>query len=181
MVFFLLFGLFFNLNSFYYAVYPEIAYENNNISTLNVDNIGIGRFQMNDVCNFLKKELGWNSEKPYVFGGRYGEFILLLDYKMDTDRCLLRELRRRIHKYDVGKNMYVESSYFGYHELEYAINKHSAGHFVTGASSITDPEDNELIKLQDDNFSLYDSKFIFIKNINGYKIYSWESINNKTK
>jgi hypothetical protein len=177
-VFFLLFGLFFNLKSFCYAVYPELAYKNDNISTLDVDNIGVGRFKMNDVCKFLKKETGWNSEKPYVFGGRYGEFILLLDYKMDSDRCLLMETAEGIRKYDVGKNMYVESSYFGYHELESAVNQHSAGYLVTDASLITDSEENEIIKLQDDNFILYGSKFIFVKNINDYRIYAWESAGN---
>jgi len=175
MAFLLLFGLFFNLKSFCYAVYPELAYKNDNISTLDVDNIGVGRFKMNDVCEFLKKETGWDSEKPYVFGGRYGEFILLLDYKMDSDRCLLRQLGERIHKYDVGKNMYVESSYFGYHELKIAVNEHMKGYFVTDASSVTDAEDKEIIKLHDDNFILYSSKFIFVKNINDYRVYAWES------
>ena len=43
------------------------------------------------------------NDKIYVFGGRYGEFILLLDYKMDPDRYLLRDLKDEKIKYQLKK------------------------------------------------------------------------------
>lgn len=179
LVLFISLGLFFNVKSIWYAVYPEKAYKHSHISTLYIDNIGIGRFKMNDVCKFLKEEAGWDNEKIFVFGGRYGEFILLLDYKMDSDRYLLRNFGDHQAKYDVGKNMYVESTYFGYHELKYAADKHKTGHFITDASSLDDSNGVEILKLPESDFSLYNSKFTFIKNINDYKIYSWKSKDNK--
>ena len=166
----ILFVSIFNIKALSYAIYPEKAFKRENIGTLQIDNIGIGRFDMDEVVNYIREELSWDNEKIFVFGGRYGEFILLLDYKMDNKKCLKRGA---VGLYDTGKNMYVESSYFNYHELESAVKKNSGGYLVTQDKFITDESDNKVFELTDTDFNLYGTLFKFLKEINGYKIYNW--------
>jgi hypothetical protein len=159
-----------NIKALSYAIYPENAFKREKIGTLQIDNIGIGRFDMDEVVNYIREELSWDNEKIFVFGGRYGEFILLLDYKMDNKKCLKRNA---VGLYDTGKNMYVESSYFNYHELEAAVKMNSVGFFVTQDKFITDESDSKILELSDTDFNLYGTLFKFLKEINGYKIYHW--------
>lgn len=162
-----------------YAVFPHMAYADGKMSPLQIDNIGVGRFRMNDVVDYLEHELDWSNDKVYVFGGRYAEFALLLNYKMDPERYLVRTVVVPVHRvrgsrpYDVGKNMYVESSYFNYHELGKAVKLYKHGFYVTEDREITDESGREMIRLPDSDF-VYDGQlFAFLKEINGFKIYTW--------
>jgi hypothetical protein len=162
-----------NIKALSYAVYPKNAFKEENIGTLKIDNLGIGRFDLNDVVKYLKEEIGWSNNKVFVFGGRYGEFILLLDYKMDKNRCLKRD---NGVFYDTGENLYVESSYFNYHELEEAVKKNGTGFFVTQDKFITDEPDRKILELTDNDFKVYGTSFKFQKEINGHKIYQWTNV-----
>jgi hypothetical protein len=169
-IFILFIFLFFNFNSIYYAIYPIAAYNNENIYNLKIDNIGLGRFNMYPVVDFIKNDLNSSENETFVFGGRYGEFILLLNYSMDPERYLLRT---KHHHYDVGKNMFVESSYFNYHELKDATLSSKNGYFITCDSNITDYEKNPIQELNNQSFVLYETDFHFINEINIFKIYYW--------
>jgi hypothetical protein len=166
---------FFNVRALAYAVHPRLGYRIEGITTLPIDNIGIGRFDLDEVVEFLRNELGWMPSETYVFGGRYCEYILLLDYPMDPDRYLLRTLSGDRYPYDVGKNMYVESTYFGYHGLELATSQHGAGYLVTQDEYIEDNEANRIQDLGSKKFDLYGKHFLFIKEIHGTRIYRWAS------
>ncbi len=162
--------LFLNLTSFYYALNPIKAYEKEDISNLQIDNIGTGRFNMYGVVDFIKNDLEWDSETPWIFGGKYPEFIFLLDYPIDDKRFLLRENGVR---YDVGRNMFVESSYFNIHELVKATEISMEGYFVTKHYCISDESLKCTHQLKLEDFYLYGKKFEFIKEINDFKIYLW--------
>jgi hypothetical protein len=167
----ILFLLLFNFTSFYYSIDPIKAYDSEKISNLKVDNLGTGRFEMKGVVDFIKKDLGWNSNDFYVFGGRYGEFILLLDYEIDDSRCL--KSSNVVDDYDVGKNMFVESSFFNYHELENAL-LNEEGYFITEDNIITNSNGEIMLEIKNNDFLFYGKKFIFIKEINNFKIFKWD-------
>jgi hypothetical protein len=162
--------LFFNFTSIIYAIDPIRLYDMNGISELTIDNIGTGRFEMMAVTNFIKQDLEWSPGDIYIFGGKYPEFILLLDYHIDRQRSIIRDNGQQ---YEVGKNMFIESSYYNVHELEKAIKTRNKGYFVTKHACITDSTSLCLNDLRSMDFQIYGQKFIFIKEINGYKIYSW--------
>ena len=167
----IIFLLFLNPVSIYYATYPLAIYNDKGISNPPIDNIGVGRFEMYSVANYIKEDLGWNENKIFVFGGRYNQFIYLLDYEMEPERCLVRSNTNK--PYDVGKNMFVESSYFNYHELEKASYYYDTGYLVTAHMCITDDEKNCIQNLDNHNFVLYNKSFYFVEKIESFKIYMW--------
>jgi hypothetical protein len=127
---------------------------------------------MNSVVDYLKDVTHWSSDQVYVFGGRYSEFILLLNYEMDPNRYLKR--KKFQNKYDVGKNMYVESAYFEYHELKDAINRDAGGYFISEDYYIFGPQKKEKIELEEKDFFYGKTKFTFLKKINNFHIYCWQ-------
>ena len=72
--------------------------------------------------------------------------------------------------------MYVESSYFGYHELKDTVISNKTGYFVTKDLFISDLENGRDFKVPEKDYFLYGAKFTFLKNIENYKIYYWESM-----
>lgn len=159
-----------NIQALNYAIFPQKAYAKDGRKTIYADNLGIGLFQMEEVIEYLRQELEWGYDKTFVFDGRYGEFILLLDYAIDKDRCIERDTGAF---YDVGKNMFVESQYFNYHELSDAIKLNEKGFLVTKDKYLTDSKHGKIIELIEDDFLFNDEKLIFLKNINGFNIYKW--------
>jgi hypothetical protein len=157
--------------TFIYSINPVLAYEYEGISNVQADNIGIGRFKMLEVVNYLRTDLNINNDSIAVFDGRYGEFILYLNRPMDGKRSLLRD--NGIY-YDIAEDTYVQSSYFGWHELKKAVNNNSYGIYVTAEKSISDEYKVIETHLQDSDFYLYETSFHFVKNINGYRIYTWD-------
>jgi hypothetical protein len=172
----IIFLKFLNFGALVYAVYPKKAFIDQKKGTIFIDNIGVGRFDMDEVVEHLKNNLYWSQDQIYVFGTRYAEFLLLLDYEMDNKRCL--QIKSDLF-YDVGVNMYVESEYWNQHELKHAIKLHKEGYYVTQDKYIKDPSESLYLKLPEKDFLLYGSNFKFIKTINNYKIYSWKLLDNK--
>ena len=164
-----------NINNLVYAVHPRKAYLEKGVNTIFVDNLGVGRFRLEEVITFLKNDLSWNKNQIYVFGSRYAEFLLLMDYKMDSQRCL--KIRPGLF-YDVGENMYVEADYWGQHELEYAIKKHKEGYFVTSDIYLTDTENGDNYVLPDKDFTIYGETLKYINKIDNYRFYFWNKEEN---
>ncbi|MDD4496910.1 MAG: hypothetical protein PHV51_01965 [Methanosarcinaceae archaeon] len=159
-----------NPTALIYSISPLLAYEEEEISNIQIDNVGIGRFKILEVVSYLENELNVNNETTIAFDGRYGEFIIYLNRPMDKERALLRKSNHM--QYDVSKNTYVQSNYFEYYELKKAVENKPQGYYISNESTIF----NETkIKLYNDNFYLYETSFKFIENINGYKIFSWNS------
>ncbi len=161
--------LFFNFTSINYAINPIKAYEKDGISNLQIDNIGTGRFKMEAIISFIKKN-DPNLEEIYVISGRFDEFILLLDWPIDQNRGITSYERM---KYDVGKNMFIESSYFDIYELEIALKKYPYGYFITEENSIYYGIDKEYTLEEKD--IKYNGFFLeFMGCFNNYKVYKWD-------
>lgn len=156
-----------------YSMDPNLMHENEGISTIKIDNLGIGRFDVLETVTYLERELQVSDDTVITFGGRYEEFILYLNRPMDKDRYLLRDGNL---KYDIAENTYVESDYFNYHELKIAVSNNSQGLYVANEKFITDDTGIPEIYLVDDDFSLYGTNFRFLANVEGYRIYSWNYI-----
>ena len=71
-----------------------------------------------DVVDYLRDDLAWGNSKVFVFGGRNAAVVLLLGYKMEPARYLVRIVKPAKkdgadnypadgceRRYDVGKNM----------------------------------------------------------------------------
>lgn len=178
--------IFLNLNSIYYAIHPIKIYEQKGIVNPKIDSGGLGRFDMYSVITYLKNDLGWDGKKIFIFAGRFDEFIYLLDYKMDDKRVLDTSNCDICNPngYDVGKNMYVESFYWNIHELKLAILKNTEGYLVSEDYCIanedksyqTNPGENCIQILENKDFYYSSVSFKFLKQINGYRIYHWNSL-----
>jgi hypothetical protein len=153
-----------------YSIIPPLAYEEDEISNVQIDNVGIGRFKMLEVVSYLENELNVDDNTKVVFDGRYGEFILHLNRPMDENRSLLRS--NGIH-YDIAKNTYVQSNYFKWYELEKAVLNNPHGIYVTKESAISSEHNKIDTRLYEHEFDLYGTSFQFVEKINGYKIYIW--------
>ena len=127
---------------------------------------------MDEVVRFLKEELNWSQDKTFVFGGKYSEFILLLDYRVNNERFLLADGWNRLN---VGENMFVEYSSSGIHELKDATLADDEGYLVIKYHPKIILESGNYLRIEDKNFEVYGKSFIFIKNINGFRIYKWTS------
>jgi len=166
-----IFILMINPKSLIYAINPSLAYEKEGISTLRIDNIGIGHFALLETVNFLKKDLGVNDDTALIFDGRYEEFLLFLNRPMDTNRFLLR--KSNLTYFDISKNTYVQSNYFDFTELNKAISNHKEGYYITSEKETYSGE-GELIELYEGSLIIDNINLNFIKKINDFKIYSWK-------
>lgn len=161
-----------NSTALMYSINPHLAYEKEGISNVKIDNIGIGRFNMLEVVSYVENELNVSNDTTIVFDGRYEEFILNLNRPMDKERGLLREDR---WQYDISKNTYVQSSYYGYSELKEAAVSNTQGIYISNENTIFNENKKREIELYDDDFYLYGTSFKFIININGFRVYSWNT------
>lgn len=162
--------IFINYQALLYSINPRLAFEKEGIATLAIDNINIGRFDLLKVIDYLENELDVTDDTILVFDGRYEEFILYMDRPMDEERCLLRPSNNKC--YEIAKNTYVQSAYFGYKELFQAIN-HKSGKYITDSSFIYDPSKLVKYPLDENNFIINNIELEYITTINGFKIYSW--------
>jgi hypothetical protein len=158
-----------------YSISPPLAYEEDEISNVQIDNVGIGRFKMLEVVSYLENELNVDDNTIVVFDGRYGEFILYLNRSMDMKKGLISS---KGHEYDVSKNTYVQSNYFGYYELNEAITDNSKGIYISTEKVVFNEHEEVVTKLYNDDLYLYNTPLKFNTYINGYKIYSW-NVNDK--
>ena len=161
-----------NSTALLYSMNPHLAYVEEDISNVQIDNIGTGRFKILEVVSYLENELNVNDDTTIVFDGRYEEFILYLNRPMDKERFLLRNPG---WQYDIAKNTYVQASYYGYSELKEAAVSNIQGIYISNENAIFNENEKREIKLQDDDFYLYSTLFKFIININGFRIYSWNT------
>jgi hypothetical protein len=156
-----------------YSISPSLAYEEQGITNLQIDNIGIGRFNLLEVVDYLENELCVNNDTVLVFDGRYGEFILYLNRPMDKERSLVRSSNRI---YDIAKNTYVQSNYFGYFELKKAVLENSKGVYVVNDNFIYNESSALEMELKDCDFYLYDTLFNYSETVNDFRIYTWDTI-----
>lgn len=155
-----------------YSIDPKLEYRSKGISNLQIDNIGIGRFAMIDVVSCLKNELNITNNTILVLDGRYGEFILLLNRPMDSERKLDRPSGGI---YDIAKNTFVQSNYFGYSELTFAINNYQSGFYITQENTVLNQNKEVVLDLSKTTNVVIDNiELKFIKKIDTYKIYSWK-------
>ena len=70
-----------------------------------IDNIGIGRYEVEAVAEFIKK-ISWTPEIYLSWIGKYNEYILLLKYPIDPNRILERP---EGWTYDTGKIFFMKS------------------------------------------------------------------------
>tara|TARA_Y100000310_G_scaffold25020_1_gene23972 strand:- start:4433 stop:6508 length:2076 start_codon:yes stop_codon:yes gene_type:complete len=161
--------LFFNFTSFYYSVDPIKAYEKEGISDLKIDNVGVGRFDMYEVINFIRDKDPLLND-IYVVSGRFDEFILLLNWPIDKNR---KVVSHEGQQYDIGRNMFVESEYFSIHELPSALRTFPDGYFITEEYSLYLEEGVENI-LKEEDIIYGGVPMKFIKSFGNYKIYKWE-------
>ncbi|AFV24723.1 hypothetical protein Mpsy_2519 [Methanolobus psychrophilus R15] len=164
-----------NPTALIYSINPPLAYEEKGISNVQIDNIGVGRFKMLEVVNYLENELNVNDDTIVVFDGRYGELILYLNRSMDMEKGLIRS---RGHHYDVSKNTYVQSNYFEYYGLKEAVADNPQGLYISTEKVVFNENEEVVTKLYNEDFYLYNTSFNFNTYINGYRIYSW-NVNNK--
>lgn len=170
-IFFLLFfSVFLHPTALRYAIFPAQAHEETGAKKLMIDNIGIGRYEVEAVAEFIKKNLSWTPEIPFVVDGKYNEYILLLKYPIDPNRILERP---EGWTYDTGKNLFVEASFFEYHQLETALAKKEFGYFITGEHCLTRNGFSCWYSFEDRNFFYKGRELRFLRNINGIRIYSW--------
>ncbi|MCQ6961817.1 glycosyltransferase family 39 protein [Methanolobus chelungpuianus] len=163
-----------NPTALLYSVNPVLAYQNEKISNVQVDNIGIGRFNLLQVVEYLE-EMGINEDNVLVLDGRYAEFILYLDRPMDNGRKLVRRSSDGTLYYDISRKTYVQSTYFGYSELNEAVDANKKGIYVSSDKVILSENGQEEMKLSSRDFQLYDVHFRHINTINGFQIYSWDT------
>jgi hypothetical protein len=162
-----------NPTALVYSVSPISAYQNEGISNVQIDNIGIGRFGLLEVTEYLK-ELGVD-DNVVVLDGRYAELILYLDRPMDKDRKLVRHHSGNTLYYDISQKTYVQSTYFGYSELKKAVSTNKEGIYVSRDKVILSEEGYEEMKLSSRDFQLYNVYFYHINTINDFQIYFWDT------
>jgi hypothetical protein len=162
-----------NPTALVYSVSPISAYQNEGISNVQIDNIGIGRFGLLEVVEYLK-ELGVD-DNVVVLDGRYAELILYLDRPMDKDRKLVRHHSGNTLYYDISQKTYVQSTYFGYSELKEAVSTNKEGIYVSRDKVILSEDGYEEMKLSSRDFQLYNVYFYHINTINDFQIYFWDT------
>jgi hypothetical protein len=162
-----------NPTALVYSVSPISAYQNEGISNVQIDNIGIGRFGLLEVAEYLK-ELGVD-DNVVVLDGRYAELILYLDRPMDKDRKLVRHHSGNTLYYDISQKTYVQSTYFGYSELKEAVSTNKEGIYVSRDKVILSEDGYEEMKLSSRDFQLYNVYFYHINTINDFQIYFWDT------
>src|SRR3989338_11638319 len=166
-VLFVILILFFNVNLIKYAVNPtnysgEFVTESN---SLKIDSIGVGRFELYPLVNYINELNVLKENKTLVLSGRFAELIQLLNYSMDGNRYLHTancDVCSR-HSYDVGKNMFVESKFWNIHELDEAIQKTNEAYFITEEYCLA-PNSKSFIVIDDGcALILRDSDFYYEK------------------
>jgi hypothetical protein len=163
-----------NPTALVYSISPISAYQNEGISNVQIDNVGIGRFSLLELVEYLE-EMGIDADDVIVLDGRYAELILYLDRPMDKERKLVRQSSDNTLYYDVSQKTYVQSTYFGYSELKEAVTTNKEGIYVSSDKVILSEDGSEEMKLSSKDFQLYNVSFHHINTINDFQIYSWDT------
>ena len=161
-----------NITSVIYAVKPVLAYEREGIANPQIDNIGVGRFEMLKLADYMKDTLKISDETNLVLCGRYEEIILYTNRKMDAKRKLVNPANKRT--YNISVNTFVESRFFSYFELEKAISRKS-GYYITNEPMAYLPGIRKEIVIENMDFTVNGTTLKYIGNINGFRIFFWEN------
>ncbi len=154
-----------------YSIKPILAYEKKQISEVAIDNIRVGRFEVKETAEFLKKtEIDKNI--TMVFSGFHEEFILYLNKPMDKNRFLARGPNQN-WLYDISENTYVQSNSYKHFELKKAVKENKKGLFISHERYTLD-DFNRKIYLREGDFYAFETSFNFIKRINNINIYYWD-------
>ncbi len=160
-------------NALAYSIHPYLQYEKKpNIYNIQADNIGIGRFDVLEFSQYLQEEENLQHEDILVIDGGYELFTIYLDRPMDSSRKLVRDGR---NYYDIAKNTYVQSDYFGYYEVVKAVNKHRSGFYISNKNCFQINEYADRVPLGEHDFFIGTQRLNFEGKAHGFKIYSWEN------
>jgi hypothetical protein len=160
-----------NYNAIIYATYPLLQYQKEGVANLQIDNIGLGRFDLVEVVDYLETELGVTDETTLVMGGRYEELILYSDRPMDSSRKLQRPNKEV--DYNIAENTYIQSNYFQYYELSEALEKSENGIYLTREPILHNYRNNTFIRLTNNDFHIYGTRLNFVDQVKDFRIYFW--------